>query len=122
MEINKQSGQVEIVSPYGRVYLYTHDTAHTLVSEVHDALSQRKRWDDPDYLTKMIFCRMLPLECWLEEKGFGIGTQMYADINLLVTVDTVKQVISMQSATDKFDKIELSFDDFVDSYPNHASL
>lgn len=122
MEINKQSGQVEIVSPYGRVYLYTHDTAHTLVSEVHDALSQRKRWDDPDYLTKMIFCRMLPLECWLEEKGFGIGTQMYADINLLVTVDTVKQVISMQSATDKFDKIELSFDDFVDSYPNHANL
>lgn len=122
MEINKQSGQVEIVSPYGRVYLYTHDTAHTLVSEVHDALSQRKRWDDPDYLTKMIFCRMLPLECWLEDKGFGIGTQMYADINLLVTVDTVKQVISMQSATDKFDKIELSFDDFVDSYPNHANL
>jgi len=122
MEINKQSGQVEIVSPYGRVYLYTHDTAHTLVSEVHDALSQRKRWDDPDYLTKMIFCRMLPLECWLEDKGFGIGTQMYADINLLVTVNTVKQVISMQSATDKFDKIELSFDDFVDSYPNHASL
>lgn len=122
MEINKQSGQVEIVSPYGRVYLYTHDTAHTLVSEVHDALSQRKRWDDPDYLTKMIFCRMLPLECWLEDKGFGIGTQMYVDINLLVTVDTVKQVISMQSATDKFDKIELSFDDFVDSYPNHASL
>jgi hypothetical protein len=122
MEINKQSGQVEIVSPYGRVYLYTHDTAHTLVSEVHDALSQRKRWDDPDYLTKMIFCRMLPLECWLEDKGFGIGTQMYADINLLVTVDTVKQVISMQSVTDKFDKIELSFDDFVDSYPNHANL
>lgn len=122
MEINKQSGQVEIVSPYGRVYLYTHDTAHTLVSEVHDALSQRKRWDDPDYLTKMIFCRMLPLECWLEDKGFGIGTQMYADINLLITVDTVKQVISMQSVTDKFDKIQLSFDDFVDSYPNHASL
>jgi hypothetical protein len=122
MDINKSSGQVEIVSPYGRIYLYTHKTAHTLVSEVHDAMQQRKRWDDPDYLSKMIFCRMMPLECWQEETGFGIGTQLYADVNLLITVDTVKQQISIQSAEDKFDKIQLSFEDFVGSYTDHANL
>ncbi len=122
MNINKSSGQVEIVSPYGRVYLYTHLTAHTLVSEVHDALSQRRRWNDADYLTKMIFCRMIPLECWQEETGFGIGTQLYADVNLLVTVDTTKEIVTIQSAEDKFDKIVLSFEDFVQSFPNQAML
>jgi hypothetical protein len=122
MQINKSSGQVEIIGPDGRVYLYTHHTAHTLVSEVYDALSQQKRWDDPDYLSKMVFCRMIPLECWKEETGFGIGTQLYADVNLLVTLDTVKQTITIQSASNLHDKFHMSFSEFIDSYVNNAAL
>jgi hypothetical protein len=122
MQINKSSGQVEIIGPDGRVYLYTHRTAHTLVSEVYDALSQQKRWDDPDYLSKMVFCRMIPLECWKEETGFGIGTQLYADVNLLVTLDTVKQTITIQSASNLHDKFHMSFSEFIDSYVNNAAL
>jgi hypothetical protein len=122
MEINKSSGQVEIIGPYGRLYLYTHNTAHTLVSEVYEAMSQKKRWDDPDYLSKMIFCRMMPLECWMEEVGYGIGTQLYADINLLVTVDTVNQTITIQSATNLYDKFHMSFNEFINSYLNNAEL
>lgn len=122
MQINKSSGQVEIVGPYGRVYLYTHNTAHTLVSEVFEALSQRKRWNDADYLSKMVFCRMIPLECWKQDTGYGIGTQLYADVNLLITLDTVKQNITIQSATDMYDKFHMSFDDFVNSYVSSADL
>jgi hypothetical protein len=122
MQINKSSGQVEIIGPDGRVYLYTYHTAHTLVSEVYDALSQQKRWDDPDYLSKMVFCRMIPLECWKEETGFGIGTQLYADVNLLVTLDTVKQTITIQSASNLHDKFHMSFSEFIDSYVNNAAL
>jgi hypothetical protein len=122
MTVNKNSGQVIIIGPYGSVYLYTHDTANTLVKDVYDALQVGKRWDDPDYLSKMIFCRMLPLECWLEDKGFGIGTQMYNDVNLLISVNTVQQIITIHSMEDKYNKIMLTFQEFIDSYANNASL
>ena len=70
MIVNKNSGQVIIIGPYGSVFLYTHDTADTLVKDVHDALKVGTRWNDPDYLSKMIFCRMLPIECWLDNNPF----------------------------------------------------
>ena len=70
----------------------------------------------------MIFCRMLPLECWLEDKGFGIGTQLYNDVNLLITVNTVQQIITIHSMEDKYDKIMLTVEDFIESYANKASF
>jgi hypothetical protein len=122
MQINKNSGQVVIIGPYGSVYLYTHDTANTLVSDVYDALKEGKRWDDPDYLSKMIFCRMLPLECWLDDKGFGIGTQLYNDVNLLVSVNIMQQSVTIHSMDDKHSKLIFSFQEFIDSYANSALL
>lgn len=122
MQINKNSGQVVIIGPYGSVYLYTHDTANTLVSDVHEALKIGKRWDDPDYLSKMIFCRMLPLECWQDDKGFGIGTQLYHDVNLLISVNTLTQTIVIHSMDDKHTKIILTFQEFVESYADNAIL
>jgi len=122
MNINKNSGQVEIVGPYGRVYLYTHSGAGSLVNDVHSVLSMRQRWDDPDYLAKMVFCKMVPVECWNTDTGFGIGTQLYADINLLITVDTITQKISLQTATDKHYKIKNSFEDFVANFLSKADI
>ncbi len=122
MNINKDSGQVEIVGPYGRVYLYTHRGAGSLVNDVHSVLSMRQRWDDPDYLAKMVFCKMVPVECWNTDTGFGIGTQLYADINLLITVDTITQKISLQTATDKHCKIKNSFEDFVANFLSKADI
>lgn len=122
MNINKDSGQVEIVGPYGRVYLYTHNNAAFLVNIVHDALSMQQRWDDPDYLAKIIFCKMVPPEYWNNDFGFGIGTQLYADVNLLITVDTVKQEILLQIATDKHYKIKNSFKDFVVNFLSKTDI
>ena len=122
MDINMNSGQVEILSPYGKVYLYTHDTADTLVSTVHEALALRKRWDDADYLAKMIFCRMITPEHMTDDKGFGIGTQLYADTNLLITLDTMAQVITIQAANVLQDKYSMTFEDFVTSFWKNASI
>ena len=122
MNINISSGQVEIVGPYGRVYLYTYNDAAFLVNIVHDVLSIQKRWDDPDYLAKMIFCKMVPPEHWNDDIGFGIGTQLYADVNLLITVDTVTQEISLQTAIDKHYKIKNSFKDFVINFLSSADI
>ena len=122
MEINRDSAQVEVVSPYGRIYLYTHDHAARITNDVYSALVAQRRWDDADYLAKMIFCHMVPIECWQDDKGYGIGTQMYADINLLVTVDTVKQEVTITSAVDKGFRYQGSFQEFIDEYTSTAQL
>ena len=124
MEINFNTGQVEIVGPYGRVYLYSHNTANELVSVVSDVLSRQVRWDDPDYLSRMIFCRMIPKNKWDDELGFGIGTQLYKDVNMLITLDTVHQTIKISSAFETYitNSITMSFDDFLNKYADSAEL
>jgi hypothetical protein len=124
MEINFNTGQVEIVGPYGRVYLYSHNTANELVSVVSDVLSRQVRWDDPDYLSRMIFCRMVPKNKWDDELGFGIGTQLYRDVNMLISLDTVHQTIRISSAFETYitNSITMSFDDFLNKYADSAEL
>ena len=124
MEINFNTGQIEIVGPYGRVYLYSHNTANELVSVVSDVLSRQVRWDDPDYLSRMIFCRMIPKNKWDDELGFGIGTQLYKDVNMLITLDTVLQTIKISSAFETYitNSITMSFDDFLNKYADSAEL
>lgn len=124
MEINFNTGQIEIVGPYGRVYLYSHNTANELVSVVSDVLSRQVRWDDPDYLSRMIFCRMIPKNKWDDELGFGIGTQLYRDVNMLISLDTVHQTIKISSAFETYvtNSITMSFNDFLNKYADSAEL
>lgn len=122
METNKESAQVEIVGPYGRVYLYTSHNKEELVKQVHEMLSLRKRWDDPDYLSRMMFCRMVPIESWAEEKGYGIGTQLYTDVELLVTLDTRIKIITIQVASDLAKGYSLFFSEFVDTFYKTAEI
>lgn len=122
MKINSSSGQVEIIGPYGKVYLYTHNDGKQLVKEVYETLALRKRWDDPDYLARMMFCRMVPVESWAEETGYGIGTQLYADVELLVTLDTTNQVVTIQVASDPCNSYSLLFSEFVNSFYKLANI
>lgn len=124
MEINYNTGQIEIIGPYGRVYLYSHNTANELVNVVDEVLSRKVRWDDPDYLARMIFCRMIPKDKWNEELGFGIGTQLYTDVNMLLSLDTVHQTIKISSAFETYivHSVSMSFEDFINNYASNAEL
>lgn len=122
MEINRNSGQVEVISPYGRVYLYTHDTARNLLANVYNILSKERRWDDPDYLSRMIFCEMIPEALWNTETGFGIGTQLYADVELLVSLDIVNQKITVSSGLHEFDNFSMTFKEFLVDFLKDAKL
>ena len=122
MEINRNSGQVEVISPYGRVYLYTHDTARNLLSNVYNVLAREKRWDDPDYLARMIFCEMIPEAFWNTETGFGIGTQLYADVELLISLDVLNQKITVSSGLHEFDNFSMSFSEFLVDFLKDAKL
>ena len=124
MEISYNAGQIEIIGPYGRVYLYSHNTADELIAVVDEVLSRKVRWNDPDYLTKMLFCRMIPQDKWNDELGFGIGTQLYTDVNMLLSLDTVHQTIKISSAFETYvsNTISMSFEDFINKYANNAEL
>jgi hypothetical protein len=122
--INKKSGQVEIISTEGTsVFLYTHDLGDQLVNDVYQSLKVGTRWDDADYLARIVFCRMVPPEQLLDDKGFGIGTLQYADINLLIVLDCSTQTIKViSSLLEHKDKWEMSFTEFLDKYSSAASL
>ena len=122
MDINRNSGQIEVISPYGRVYLYTHDTARNLLANVHNILSKEIRWDDPDYLSRMLFCEMIPESFWDSDTGFGIGTQLYADVELLITLDTVNQKITVSSGLHQFDNFSMTFSEFIVDFLKGAKL
>jgi len=95
------------------VYLYTHWNGPELEDIVFKALSVRERWDDPEYLTRIIFCEMLkfssnPLN---ESESFGIGNNKHGDLNYpLITINCTKQTVEIE------DKEACLFEDFLGDY------
>ena len=92
------------------VYLYTHWSATELVETVKTALAKRRRWDDPEYLARIIFNEMTK-GSEMEETGYGIGSSKRGDIWRLITVDCSNQTISLED-DDKV-KWTKTFDEFV---------
>ena len=124
MEININSGQIEIIGHYGTVFLYTNKEAYNLTNVVLNVLSEKVHWDDPDYLTRVLFCNMVPKDQWYNTNGFGIGTQMYIDVKLLITLDIVHQKITLMDF-DKYHKYVkniYTFEEFVTKFENNAEL
>jgi hypothetical protein len=76
-------GQVHIEDT--GVYLYTHWGATSLPSVVSDALARDARWNDPEYLTRIIFDEMTGLEG--ETTGYGIGQEQHGDVYRVVHID-----------------------------------
>lgn len=125
MDINQNSGQVEVIGQYGSIFLYTHDLAHDLLHAVYDVLKKKQRWDDPDYFSRMLFCRMVPCELWDKTEGFGIGTQMYADIKFLITLDLARKRLTINNWNDSGTVCRgtrYDFQDFIDNFASSASL
>lgn len=92
------------------VYLYQHYDGDTLPDEVKAALKRGKdRWDDDEYLTRIIFCEMVKHH--VEDlTGYGIGTTKHGDIEYLVIVNCEKQTVSVNHST----KGEIESYSFVD--------
>jgi hypothetical protein len=93
------------------VYLYTHWNASNLIETVRQALAKKWRWDDPEYLARIIFCEMVR-GSETDETGYGIGTQEHGDIWLLITVDTETQTDTIKDDEDPTNKY--SFSEFTD--------
>ena len=85
-------GQVSIkYDDNTKVYLYTHWGVGELKADVQKALARKQRWDDEEYLTRIIFDAMKG-EDITGETGFGIGTSEHEDIELLVQIEPGQKV------------------------------
>lgn len=87
------------------VYLYQHWDGNLLSSRVQRGLSLNERWNDEEYLTRIIFDSMKSeIEAYLKKEygekpytGFGIGTTRHWDIEYLVEIDVEKQTVKVLS-------------------------
>ena len=87
------------------VYLYQHSDGYNLPEEVQKAIRLKLRWNDEEYLTRIIFQTMLEGHRD-REHGFGIGTIQHSDIEWLVEVDVDAQTIVVKNGYgQKFDEV-----------------
>jgi hypothetical protein len=125
MDVNINSGQIEVKSQFGSVFLYSHENGDNLLNVLWKVLSKNIRWDDADYFARMIFCNMIPKDEWDEELGYGIGPVEYYSASLLIVVNIVKQTIYISKydmINKKFDNKTYSFAEFLNEYVAEANL
>ena len=90
-----------------RIYLYGHWMGMKHVKILKDALKRgRGRWEDPSYLTRIIFSEMIKDDV-MGERGFGISPDLIDNEYPLLTVNVALQTVTLEGY-----KI-LSFEDFI---------
>lgn len=120
MSIDKNSVQIEILGLYGSIFLYTRNDGVSCIADIHEALSLKTKWEDPDMLSRIIFCRMISQAEWRNIDDYGICPQLYDDTNYIIIIDTVSQHIHITCRLDKSIKHNMSFNDFINNYIQHS--
>ncbi len=101
------------------VWLYTHWGGSEIYANLAAALKRgRSRWDDEEYLTRIIFSEMVK-DGWEACTGFGIGVGMHGDIEYHVPiVDGEEQMITWRKC--KYCSLPLpepvSFETFIEEH------
>lgn len=86
-----------VVQAHGqRVYLYTHNQGYEVQEIAARALRRNQRWDDPSYLTRIIFCEMVKGR-ESTETGFGIWPTLGDNSHPLVIIDVDSQKVYLES-------------------------
>lgn len=89
------------------VHLYTHGGGWRLMEDVLRALRRRERWDDAEYLARIVLCEMIlgrekNVERVSAETGFGIGVRAHGDLEHgLIYLDVRSQTLWILSEDDE---------------------
>jgi len=94
----------------GKVHLYTHWDASNLEAVLSSALAKRWRWDDPPYLTRIIFEEMIK-DAIDQETGYGIYSYVPGDAWRVLVVDSVNEVVELIDHGES--QYKKSFEDFI---------
>lgn len=100
------------------VFLYTHYGVNEMLSDVKRALNRRKRWDDPAYLARIVFCEMMRNgynnDTAAMEDSLSFGIQPYpagdAEIEIRInfkfkTVEVNNKYVPKRSKTYTFEEL-----------------
>ena len=94
---------VEIKDGDSSVFLYTHWNGTELPETVRAALKRGKsRWDDPQYLARIVFCEMIKNASLTSETGFGISARVHDGEDRVITLDTKNQTVTWKGKSTPF--------------------
>jgi len=95
------------------IYLYTHSKGSYIKDVLKAALLRRERWDDPAYLTRIIFNELQGDD--RGSIGFGISCGICDNEHPLLFVDVDKQEVFTMTESDKKEYDRMSFEKFIES-------
>lgn len=97
-------GNIIVSDRDGTIYLYTQWAGSELPQIVASGLDRgRTRWDDQPYLTRILFCELVPADSWREETGYGISV-VFGDGGTEVKVNIDTQQVSDDEGTYSFEE------------------
>jgi len=127
--------QVEVIDSNGKrksdgasVYLYQHCDGYYTPCLVAKAIKKEARWNDAEYLTRIIFDTLLEEHEeneYNQHIGYGIGTSQHGDIEFLTVVDVPAQEVRVYERINWENSIDTekdtptvtaTFKEFADSY------
>jgi hypothetical protein len=88
-------GNIVVRGSGSQVFLYTHWQGYEVPGLARIALAKRQRWDDPQYLARIIFDTMTHGRHG-EETGFGITSVICDNGYPLLIVDCDKQQVFLE--------------------------
>jgi hypothetical protein len=89
-------GNIVVRGAGSQVFLYTHWEGYQIPEFARMAIATRRRWDDPQYLARIVFDTM----AWGrqgDETGFGISSNLHDNGHPLLIVDCDKQQVFLES-------------------------
>jgi hypothetical protein len=93
------------------VYLYCHWRGSEIYGILKRTLARRERWDDPAYLTRMIFCEMVKGH-EQDATGFGITTSIVDNEHTILGVNCEAQEVTFEDEMGNV-KSHVTFEQFV---------
>lgn len=84
------------------IYMYAHWAGYDLPQILQDGLKRgENRWDDPQYLPRILFCEMVKDD--IEgERGYGLSTVLCDNEHAILRVDPYRQRIDfVRAGTEK---------------------
>ena len=85
------------------IFLYTHWNGYCLPETLQTALARKQRWDDSQYLTRIIFSEMIKADV-LDEHGYGISTIVHDGDDRIITVNCVDQTVTIRDLVWSFEE------------------
>jgi hypothetical protein len=85
------------------VYLYTHWCGTYLPLKLQEALATRWRWNDGQYLARIIF-DVMTARTHGEETGYGISAHLGDGARRVLTVNIEKQTVSFEDKVWAFEE------------------